>query len=629
MVTLCVYGNPGSELYAAVWVFEPAPQWVAIHGKNAVDYQSWITNVVEHDGYSLSIVSVTGSGPGAVFAAVAEKSGVTWAAKHDLSDSDLASFLTTERLAGMMPIAIAVYGDTTARTYAAVCQSSDPGVQWSYPNTGGLPLPCHPALYQTYYNAYARVPSRPGALAVSSDGLYFAVFRNDSLGGQFDRHGMTSADYQSAFNQMWGQGYFPVGVAAGGSGTSARFSAVFAKQTAPVARQWSATGSDVPNLSRIDAAVENFMKTYAVRAGQVAVVRNGTTVYSRGFTWGEPWYAITQPGSLMRIASCSKAFTCAAINTLLGAGKLKLTDTVFPLLGITSPAVAGQLPDARINEITVEHLVQHQGGWNDDGSSGTVYEKTSGGTYTQVPSSNFDPSFAARQIAQALNLPGPPSKRDIASYMYGEPLQFTPGTEMYAKNQDGTYRDVVGAYSNFGYMLLGLVVERASGLPYADYLRSTVLAPGGIEDVCVSRVMGGPVWPHEVTYDEPAVGLTPFDWTSSSLTPAVDGAEGLITELADSAGGLMTSARSLATFIHTNAVWGLGGRAAGYARSGSEAGCSSLAVSRSDGIDWAYIFNTRWSMDRVAGKDAAGNDQSAPDKLGADLGAVLDTAQWP
>ena len=299
----------------------------------------------------------------------------------------------------------------------------------------------------------------------------------------------------------------------------------------------------------------------------------------------------------MRIASCSKAFASAAINTLVTTERLQLSDAVFPLLGITAPAVSGQTPDSDINKVTVQNLLDHLGGWNDGGSSGTVYVETESNTYTQVPSSGFDPAFQARAISQALGLPGPPSKRDVAAYMYGQPLEFVPGTVVYTRQPDGKYVvSGTGAYSNFGYMLLGMVVEAVSGLPFVDYLRSTVLAPLGLSDVAVSRILAGPAWPNEVGYDEPNIGLTPFDPASSGLVPAVDGGEGLITEVFDAPSGLMTSAHSMATFIHTNAVWGIGGRAPGFARSGSEAGSSCLAVSRTDNVDWAYIFNTRWSL---------------------------------
>jgi hypothetical protein len=61
----------------------------------------------------------------------------------------------------------------------------------------------------------------------------------------------------------------------------------------------------------------------------------------------------------------------------------------------------------------------------------------------------------------------------------------------------------------------------------------------------------------------------------------------------DSGGGLMTTAETLAGFLFQHAVWGIGGRAKGFERSGSMAGTSSYAFSRPNGVDCACIFNTR------------------------------------
>src|SRR5262249_22045585 len=54
----------------------------------------------------------------------------------------------------------------------------------------------------------------------------------------------------------------------------------------------------------------------------------------------------------------------------------------------------------------------------------------------------------------------------LTRYMLGQPLDFKPGTKT--------------AYSNFGYMLLGMIIERVTGQPYADYVRGNTLAPMGI-----------------------------------------------------------------------------------------------------------------------------------------------------
>jgi hypothetical protein len=76
-------------------------------------------------------------------------------------------------------------------------------------------------------------------------------------------------------------------------------------------------------------------------------------------------------------------------------------------------------------------------------------------------------------------------------------------------------------------------------------------------------------------------------------------------------------------------VWGIGGRAPGFARSGSEAGSSSLAVSRSDNLDWAYIFNTRWSLGERTVTNVQGTSELALDKLGDDIGNLLNGISWP
>jgi hypothetical protein len=57
--------------------------------------------------------------------------------------------------------------------------------------------------------------------------------------------------------------------------------------------------------------------------------------------------------------------------------------------------------------------------------------------------------------------------------------------------------------------------------------------------------------------------------------------------------GTAASADAMARFIFSHAVWGNGGRAANFARSGSTPGGSTFAASRGDGIDWAYTINTR------------------------------------
>ncbi len=324
-----------------------------------------------------------------------------------------------------------------------------------------------------------------------------------------------------------------------------------------------------PVLVPFDRAMQRFMVRQEVRAGQLSILNKGWLVLSHGYTHADGSYPKTKPSSLFRIASISKMFTCAAIQRLYDEGAVHKTDSIFPLLGITSPALATQKADPHVKAITVQQVVDHQGGWND----GTDQDPA-------VPSSGFDPVFRIRKIALDLGLHGPPTKRDLARYMYGEPLQFAPGTST--------------AYSNFGYVLLGLVVEEVSGRPFIDYVRDELAVPAGIKNVCLARMLAGPLHRREVSYDDVGTGANALEPHASVNAAKPYGGNGFVTELMDSGGGLMATSTALASFAHLHAAYGLGGRK-DSARSGGMSGTMSLVETRGD-VDFAYIFNKAGSQ---------------------------------
>jgi CubicO group peptidase (beta-lactamase class C family) len=600
-ISLSVYGDPSNALYAAVWVQGPSPAWLALHNVDGAGYQNWINTQVEPQGYRVAIVSVTGSGNNLVFAALAIKDGAGWVARHGMTDgdgSDPNSFVSWQNTAlgnGMILTSVAIYGSPAARTYAATWETNAGTVQWSWIQN------VDQASYQNYFNGFTMIPTRPAYTAVSSDARYVGLFRNDSIGPWISRHGLSSSQYQAAFDQYVAEGYYPICVQGGGTTANPVFAAIFAQQGI-IARRWSVTGKPVPSLAKFDAAMKNFMETNGIHSGELAILHNGKLELSRAYTWGEPGYPITEPTSLFRLASCSKTFTCAAITNLYNAKLVSPGTTVFPLLGINSAALPSQTPSPYINSITVQELVDHAGGWNDT-------------------TSGFDPVFRLRDIAKDLGLARPPTKMEVARYMYGAPLQFQPGTQNFNTNNKN--------YSNFGYLLLGLVIEAVTGMPYVDYVRQTVLAPLGLNNVHLSRMTAGPVAGAEVSYDEPNVGPTPVDWASNAMLPNAYGGEGFLTDTMDSGGGLMTTAQTMATLINKYAVWGLNGRAAGSARSGSMDGTTSWAESRGDGVDWAMVFNTRWQLGRVVGTDSNGNNITVLSQFQSQMDQLMNGVTWP
>ncbi len=196
-----------------------------------------------------------------------------------------------------------------------------------------------------------------------------------------------------------------------------------------------------------DGAMVDYMKDREIPGGVLAVAHDGRVIYTRGYGYADrDKKKPIKTDDLFRIASLSKSVTAVAVLQLLHTSRLKLDTPAFPLLPELQPAEPDK-EDPRIKQITIGHLLHHAAGWDRDKS--------------------FDPMFRSRWIARRLEIDRPPSPREITRFMLGQPLDFEPGTRM--------------AYSNFGYCVLGRIIEKLSGISYTDYVQRHVLAPIGIK----------------------------------------------------------------------------------------------------------------------------------------------------
>ena len=584
MISLSVYGDPGAAQYAAVWVERTGPAWVAVHGVDAAGYQAFF-NTRTARGFVPVLVSATGPVGSAVFAAVFEQ-GVSgpWFARHGMTagpEANAGTFQNQNLAArnGKMALrSMAIYGAAGDRRYIGVWSANPGYTKWHvhYSDTADS--------YQTAFNAETSNPFyRPTEVAVSGDQTYCSLFKDDMVGPWLARHNMTSEEYQAVFDQEVANGFYPISVQGGGSGAATRYAAVFAQRDIPLARQWTATGAAVPLLAGFDHAMQSFMQANAVRAAQLTLAKNGVTKLARAYTWAEPGYRVTQPSDRFLLASCSKMFLEAAVQALYDAHQLQPSTKVYPLLGFVHAA------DPRSDTITVQQLLDHQGGY-DDSATG----------------SGFDPTYAMRQIALDEHLGHQVDKLDVCRYMYARPLDFAPGSNT--------------KYSNFGYLLASAVVEKVTGTDYFQYVRAAVLLPAGINEVEIRPTAANQQPPAEAMIEDQGLGLSALDPASPLLTPAIFGGDGQVKEVAAACAGTSASATALTQFIHTHAVWGNGGRAPNSARSGSTPGSSTLAWSRGDGVDWAYVINTR---------DCPPNTAPTLDDLGNTINQLLDTTPLP
>jgi N-acyl-D-amino-acid deacylase len=268
-----------------------------------------------------------------------------------------------------------------------------------------------------------------------------------------------------------------------------------------------------PGLGSFDRMMGEFMEKHHPPGAALAVTDHGRLIYARGFgqadtEQGRP----VSPTSLFRIASISKPITAVAVLRLAEQGKLSLADRVFDLLKYEPPNGSGPA-DERLHAVTVRLLLQHRGGWDRDVS--------------------FDPMFRSARFAEELGGPPPAQPEHVIRAMLAQRLDFAPG-ERYA-------------YSNFGYCLLGRVIECASGSSYEDYVKQHVLAPLGIRTMRLGRTrLADRHAPDEVRYYDPGRGPSVFAEDLGQEVPRPYGAWCL--EAMDAHGGWLASAVDLARF---------------------------------------------------------------------------------
>ena len=565
MTWVNVSGDPSDARYAAVWVASDGRAWAGLHNLDATGYQQRF-NQLTANGLTPSVVSGSGPADRAVFAALFEQRDVgAWTARHGLTwgasgqPDTMVGQSESASAAGQVPRCLAVYGDANDRRFAGIWWEAGDGISASW-WLGDADF------YQRLFDAEVAGGNRPSSLAVSDDGLVLSVFRDDQIGTWTARHRISAQEYQAEFDRQLQQDHRPIVVAAGGSADAARYAAVFAGQEAAVPRVWSVTvDAQGPRAlaAELDAAMADTMSRFGVRSAALAVARDGRLLMSRGYTWAEPRFPVTQPAALFRQASVSKLFTSAAAQALHDDGVLSLDTPMFSFLGINTPLPGDVSVDPRIARVTCRQAATRTTGMYRD-----LFGRRPDGS---------DGDTTMRDVALLAGRAGPPTQGDVVQYAYGMPLLTDPG---------GMVGD---GYSNVAFFVLGAVIERAAGQPIDAYIRQRLLAPLGVGDLLVARTATGQRLPGEVSgYDSTNAGPSMLD-PSGVWAPGAYGGT-FVLEVSPAAGGFLTSVATVARFIGSHAVWDLGPRVA-LTRYGDFEGTGTIAQSRDSGLDLAVAFN--------------------------------------
>jgi CubicO group peptidase (beta-lactamase class C family) len=183
---------------------------------------------------------------------------------------------------------------------------------------------------------------------------------------------------------------------------------------------------------KVDAIVHQALTTTSVPSAFIAIVQGGAITYLQAYGDGriEP-PTPASPSMRYSIGSISKQFTAAAVLLLAEQGKLSLDDPVSRFV----PNLT------RGNEVTIRELLSHTSGYQD--------------YWPQ----DYVPPFMLQPI----------TADKILDQWARKPLDFDPATEW--------------QYSNTNFVIAGLVVEKASGVPLLQFLSEHIFAPLGMKSV--------------------------------------------------------------------------------------------------------------------------------------------------
>ncbi|HWA26101.1 MAG TPA: serine hydrolase domain-containing protein [Lacunisphaera sp.] len=273
-----------------------------------------------------------------------------------------------------------------------------------------------------------------------------------------------------------------------------RAGAVFAWAAAPKSLFAQAAPGPLPaataeQRTTMATMAQEFMDKFKVPGLSVAIGHRGQMLYEQGFGYADTKKGEeVTPDHLFRIASVSKPITSVAIFTLVERGQLRLEDHVFGPDGLLHFGNAESLSD-RVKAIKIYHLLNHTGGGWDNKAN--------------------DPMFAQALMDHA---------KLIEWTLRTRPLENEPG-----KNY---------SYSNFGYCVLGRVIEKITGRPYDAWVKENILKPCGITTMELGGNRLADRKPREVLYYDDNPGR-PYGMNVTRM---------------DSHGGWLATARDLVHF---------------------------------------------------------------------------------
>ena len=550
-------GCGNSSNNATLWVKENGPEWMARNGLQAADMLHQI-DVANQQGFHLIWISAHQFNNRVTFEGIWEKRpGAPPVVMLPLDEAALQPAINQHRQQGMRMTHIFGYSAGGSAHYAVIFDHSS-GPEWQVRHN------LDAQQYQQAFNNLGQQGFRVVEVSgynVGGQDRYAALF--EKTGGAFwARNGIPDSWYQNVFDNMHYSGGIPAYISAFTSGNAGRMNII-----------WSNPNLSPNDLDLIATQMQQYLTAHHAPGAAIAITKDGRLLYASGFG-----YANQETGeeaganSLFRIASVSKPFTSVAIMKLIEAGRLHLADHVFGPGGILSAEYPTPAGNQKINEITIKYLLEHVSGLSN--TNGDPMFMNTGMNHHQL-------------ITWMLNDPGHRMTRDANT-------QFE--------------------YLNFGFCLLGRVIEKVTGMSYEQYVRQAVLQPSGITDMTIGANSEAARKPREVKYYPPsaayALNVTRFDSHGGWLASPIDlerflvRVDGLPTKpdiISAQSHALMTTDSHIKDNKGNDPNYGFGWGVSPQWHNGAMDGTVAYLAVLPNGYTFAAVVNTRPANDEYAG----------------------------
>jgi len=413
------YAISNQERFAAYFEKSSGPAQICRHGLTSSQYQQQF-NTAASQGYRLTLVNgYPGVGGVDKYVAIWEKTGSTvpLVARHGLTSAQYQSEFNTLTGQGYRLKHVSGYGISNVARYAAIFEKPASTPAWTARH--GLTS----AQYQSTFNTLTQqgyIPVVVSGYAVNNVDYYAAIFEKKSSPPWIARHGMTSKAYQGEFTNNYYQGY-RLKLICGYTKNNIDYYAAI----------WDNPNMNGNDLTLINNKIQAYINQHSIPGLSIAITRQERLVFAKGFGFADTSAGEkVHPNHLFRIASVSKPMTSIGIMKLIEQGKFSLTSKVFGASTLLGTTYGTKAYSARLKNITVQHLLEHTSGLSNDGG---------------------DPMFMNYDLNQ---------KQLIDWVLDNRAVKNAPGT---------TYE-----YYNFGYILLGRIIEKYSSQTFETYLQTSI-----------------------------------------------------------------------------------------------------------------------------------------------------------